>query len=374
MKGSIRSLVVMSVLGAAAVVAAVPAQAAEDSASAGHAVFVQTNDPAGNTIATFDRHPDGSLTYVTSYATGGNGGRATGAGSDPLASQGSLALIPDAGLLVAVNAGSSTISVFAVDGDRLRLEQVLSSGGPFPIGFAVHDNLLYVLGAGGQGYVSGFRIAGGLLHPTEGSTRSLELANTTPPFFLSSPAQAGFTPGGDHLVVTTKTNSTVDVFSAGPDGRLSAAPVRNSEAGVPFAFDFNGAERLVLNFAATSSLQVFSINPDDTITALGALKSDGQAAACWVTAARGYDYVSNTATGDVSQFQVSGSSVTLVNPVAASGISGSTDSAAAGGFLYVQAGIGGTVHAFSIGSGGALTPVQVATVPDGGSQEGIAAD
>ncbi len=373
MKISIRSLLVMAVLGAATVVAAVPVQAAENSPSPGHALFVQTNDPAGNAIATFDRHADGTLTYVTSYATGGNGARAKGAGSDPLASQGSLALIPDAGLLIAVNAGSNAISVFAVDGDRLRLEQVLSSGGPFPTGIAVHDNLLYVLDAGGQGYTSGFRIAGRLLHPIEGSTRSLGLANTTPPFFLSSPAQAGFTPGGDHLIVTTKTNSTVDVFSVGPDGRLSAAQVQNPEGGVPFAFVFNGAERLILNFAATSSLQAFTVNPDDTITAAGALVSDGQAAACWVTATRGYDYVSNTATGDVSQFQVSGSSVTLVNPVAASGISGPTDSAAAGGFLYVQAGIGGSVHAFSIGSGGALTPIQVANVPDGGSQEGIAA-
>ena len=374
MKSSIRSLVVMAVLGAAAVVAAVPAKAAEDSGSGGHAVFVQTNDPAGNAIATFDRHADGTLGYVTSYATGGNGGRAAGAGSDPLASQGSLALIPDAGLLVAVNAGSNTISVFAVDGDRLHLEQVLSSGGPFPTGIAVQDNLLYVLDAGGQGYVSGFRIAGGRLHPIEGSTRSLGLANTTPPFFLGSPAQAGFTPGGDHLVVTTKTNNTVDVFSVGPDGRLSTAPVLNPEAGVPFAFVFNGAERLILNFAASSSLQAFTVNPDDTISAAGALVSDGQAAACWVTPARGYDYVTNTATGDVSQFQVSGSSVTLVNPVAAPGITGATDSAAAGGFLYVQAGLGATVHAFSIGTGGALTPIQVATVPGGGSQEGIAAD
>jgi len=337
-------------------------------------VFVQTNDPAGNAIATFDRHADGTLSYVTSYATKGNGGRATGAGSDPLASQGSLALIRDAGLLIAVNAGSNTISVFAVAGDRLHLDQILSSGGPFPTGIAVQDDLLYVLDAGGQGYVSGFRIAGGLLHPIEGSTRSLGLANTTPPFFLGSPAQAGFTPGGDHLVVTTKTNNTVEVFSVGPDGRLSAAPVQNPEAGVPFAFVFNGAERLVLNFAASSSLQAFTVNPDDTISAAGALVSDGQAAACWVTPARGYDYVTNTATGDVSQFQVSGSSVTLVNAVAAAGISGATDSVAAGGFLYVQAGIGATVHAFSIGTGGALTPIQVATVPGGGSQEGIAAD
>jgi hypothetical protein len=31
------------------------------------------------------------------------------------------------------------------------------------------------------------------------------------------------------------------------------------------------------------------------------------------------------------------------------------------------------MHAFSIGAGGALSAIQVATVPDGGSQEGIVA-
>ena len=61
----------------------------------------------------------------------------------------------------------------------------------------------------------------------------------------------------------------------------------------------------------------------------------------------------------------------LVNPIAASGIPGATDSAARGQTLYVQSGASSTVHVFSIGAGGALTPIQVAAVPDGGSQEGI---
>lgn len=372
MKSSIRSLVVMAVLGAAAVVSAVPAQAANGSAA--HAVFVETNDPAGNSIATFDRHANGTLSYVTSYATGGNGGRAAGSGSDPLASQASLVLIPDAGVLIAVNAGSDTIAVFEVHGDRLHLEQVVWSGGPFPASVAVHGNLVYALDAGGQGYVSGFRLAGGFLHPIEGSTRGLGLANATPPFFLSDPAQAGFTPGGDHLIVTTKTNSTVDVFSVNPDGRLDPAPVKNSAAGLPFAFVFNGPESLVLNFAATSSLQTYRVNADNTITATGAAVGDAQAAPCWITPAAGFDYVSNTGSGSVSEFEVSGSSVTLVSSTAATGISGAIDSATAAGFLYVQSGLSGTVHAFSIGAGGALTPIQVASVPDGASQEGIAAD
>src|SRR5919108_2797672 len=137
MRRLIRPLVVAAAMAVASVAAAVPAQAAKEEARGAPAVFVQTNDPAGNAIAIFDRGPGGALSYVRSYATGGDGGRAAGSGSDPLASQGSLVLVPGANLLLAVNAGSNTISVFTVDGDRLHLEQVLSSGGPFPVGFAV---------------------------------------------------------------------------------------------------------------------------------------------------------------------------------------------------------------------------------------------
>ena len=104
--------------------------------------------------------------------------------------------------------------------------------------------------------------------------------------------------------------------------------------------------------------------------------SDTQAALCWATSARGYEYTSNTGSGSVSQFKVAGDgTVVLVNATAASNILGATDSAATGGrFLYVQSGTSGTVHAFSIGDGGSLTRIQIANIPDGGSQEGIAAN
>ena len=64
--------------------------------------------------------------------------------------------------------------------------------------------------------------------------------------------------------------------------------------------------------------------------------------------------------------------VTLVNPVAASNIPGVTDTGSAGDFLYVQSGLSSSVYVFSIGSGGTLTQVQIAAVPGGDSQEGIA--
>ncbi|HEY1456193.1 MAG TPA: beta-propeller fold lactonase family protein, partial [Candidatus Dormibacteraeota bacterium] len=339
-----------------------------------HAVFVQTNDLEGNAIAAYHRNSDGTLSYTRSYRTGGLGGRAAGSASDPLASQGSLRLLPEAGLLLAVNAGSDTISVFHVDGDRLELEQVLPSGGPFPVGFAVHGDLVYVLDGGGQGYVSGYRIEDGTLRPIAGSTRTLLLANTSPPFFLGSPAQAGFTPDGLHLIVTTKTHNTLDVFSVGEAGRLSAAPVANAEAPVPFAFVFDPAGHLVLNFAGSSSLETFTVNADNTVTPVGAPVSDGQAAACWVTKAAGFEYAANTGSNDVSQFRVApDGTVTLVNPIAASNIPGATDLAAAGGsFLYVDSSLSSSVHAFAIGAGGSLTPIQIAAVPDGDDLEGIA--
>lgn len=366
MKGPIRLLVLIGVMMTAAIAAVAPAQAS----GASGAVFVQTNDPAGNSIDAFHRGGDGTLTFLKSYQTGGLGGREAGAGSDPIATQYSLREVD--GTLLAVNPGSNTISVFEVSGDQLQLTQVISSGGLFPASFGVHGDIVYVLNAGGAGSVSGYRLAGGRLHPIEGSTRTLGLANSNPPFFLSSPAEVGFTPDGQQLIVTTKTNGTVDVFSVGADSRLSTTPVTNQAAPVPFAFVFDGVGRLVLNFAGTSSLETFTVNPDDTITPVSAPVSDTQAALCWITPASGFDYAVNTASGDVSQFQVlPDGTVSLVNPIAASGIPGATDSGAAGGFLYVQSGTSGSVHAFSIGPGGVLTPIQIASVPDGGSQEGI---
>src|SRR5881398_941687 len=208
---------------------AVLAQAAAPTAGANHAVFVQTDDPAGNSIVAYARHDDGTLTFAATYATGGNGGRAAGAAVDPLASQGGLAYDLNHALLLAPNAGSNTVSVFGVSGDALHLNQVLASGGPFPASIGVHGDLAYVLDAGFAGYVQGYRIAGGKLHPISGSQRSLGLRNGNPPAFLQSPAQVGFTPDGSKLIITMKGNGggSVYVYGVSADGRLSSSPTNN---------------------------------------------------------------------------------------------------------------------------------------------------
>ena len=356
--------------------AAIVQAADADAAGPARAVFVQTNDPSGNAIVAYRRNADGTLTPAGTYATGGRGGKELpGTQSDPLGSQGSLVYDAAHRLLLAVNAGSDSVSVFRVDGDRLELSQVLASGGPFPTGIALHANLVYVLDAGLAGFVSGYRIQGRSLQPIPGSTRTLGLPNTDPPFFLSSPGEIGFTPSGGQLLVTTKANGTVDVFAVSTGGQLSAQPVRNPEGPVPFAFTFEPAGLLTLVNAGASSVGTFRVERDGTLTPAGAPVSDGQAAACWIVSLREFDYVANTGSGDVSQYRVSGDgSVTVVNPAAASGIPGAIDMAsAAGRFLYVESGGSGSVEVFAVAPAGSLTLIQSVAVPDGGSLEGIVA-
>ena len=150
---------------------------------------------------------------------------------DHTASQGSLTYDPRHGLLYAVNAGSDTISVFAVRGDRLALRQVLGSGGTFPVSVAVRGDLVYVLNALNGGSVQGYRVFGGFLVPLPGSHRALGLDPNATPQFTTTPGQVAFTPDGSQLVVTTKGNGNdIDVFGVGFGGRLSASARREHRA------------------------------------------------------------------------------------------------------------------------------------------------
>ena len=124
-----------------------------------HAVFVQTDNTAGNQVVAYHRNANGILALAGTYATGGLGGVLNGSAVDHLASEGSLTYDPAHNMLYAVNAGSNTVSVFSVYGDQLSLRQVINSGGQFPVSVAVHGFNVYVLNAlsaNVQGYVSFF--------------------------------------------------------------------------------------------------------------------------------------------------------------------------------------------------------------------------
>jgi 6-phosphogluconolactonase (cycloisomerase 2 family) len=358
----------------AAGVAGAPSAAA---ASTG-LVFVQTNELAGNRIVVFDRAADGRLSQAGAYPTGGKGGAAAGAMSDRLASQGSLVYDAPHSLLFAVNAGSDTVTTFRVAGDRLSLESVVPSGGSFPVSVAVHGSLVYVLNAGGPGGVSGFAIGAGGLRPLGGSTRSLGLANATPPNFLTSPGQVGFTPDGSELLVTTKASgSTIDAFPVRPDGRLSATAVATPAATpVPFAFTFDASRRLVVGEAGASAVTVYTVGAGGALTGV-ASQGDNQTALCWIQRAGRYFYVANTGSNTLSGYRIGNDGrpeLFTAAGVVATTEPGPIDLAASGdgAFLYGETGVTGIVDEYGVGSDGTLSKLgTVGGLPAG--LEGIAA-
>jgi 6-phosphogluconolactonase (cycloisomerase 2 family) len=356
-------------------VTAASADAGGQHGTAAPAVFAQTNDPEGNAILVYSRGDDGTLTAGGSFATGGAGAIQPGAVVDPLASQGSVVYDRADNLLFTVNAGSDTISAFAVNGLQLSLRQVIASGGSFPTSLAVRGDLLYALNAGGDGAVRGFRIAGEKLHAINGSTRTLGLGNANPPFFLDSPGQVGFTPDGHQLIVTTKSHGTIDVFGVLPDGRLAAGVENPSASAVPFAFDFDADGQLAVISAGASALTSYDVAPDGVLTRVSGPVADTQQAGCWIAGVPGgFFYIGNTASASLSTFHVDHGVVSL--QVAATPTAGGPIDLAVpsnGAFVYSETGGAGTIDEFSVGANGALTPIGQVTGLAAHVIEGIAA-
>jgi 6-phosphogluconolactonase (cycloisomerase 2 family) len=342
---------------------------------ASHAVFVQTDATSGNHVVAYHRAADGALSPAGSYPTGGLGGVLGGSVVDHTASQGSLTYDPWHGLLYAVNAGSNTVSVFAVSGDHLALRQVLGSGGTFPVSVAVHGDLVYVVNALDGGSLQGYRVLGGVLAPLPGSSRALGLNPTASPQFTNTPGQVAFTPDGSRLIVTTKANGNdIDVFDVGFGGRLSAAPVVNSEPGtVPFAITFDSHGHLVIAEAGTNALATFTISGHGTLTNL-ATTGTGQAATCWVAPAGSFLFASNAGSAAESGFtSAANGQLTLLGATATDAGTVDASAAAGGRFLYVQTGGAGIVDSYAVGAGGTLSQIGSVTVPDAVGGEGIVA-
>jgi DNA-binding beta-propeller fold protein YncE len=294
---------------------------------------------------------------------------------DHLASQGSLAYDPAQSTLYAVNAGSNTVSVFQVRGDRLQLRQVIGSGGTFPVSIAVSGDLVAVLNAENGGALQEFISLGGLLLPLPGSNRGLGLDANATPQFVNTPGQVAYSPNGQQLIVTTKANGNdIDVFAVGRFGQLSASPVVNSEPGaVPFAVTFDASGHLVVAEAGTNSLSTFSLQRDGVVVPITSVPT-GYAATCWVAVAQGYFFASNAGSGTVSEVADNFfGSLSLVGATTTDG--GTVDASATpdGQFLYVQTGASGIVDEFHVNSNGSLFEVGATTVAGAAGGEGIVA-
>jgi 6-phosphogluconolactonase (cycloisomerase 2 family) len=343
---------------------------------ASHALFVETESTTGNHVLSYSRASDGTISFAGSYATGGVGATAVGATADPIASQDGLTLINNNSELVATNAGSDTVTVFAVDGTRLIWLQQVASQGEFPVSVASHGDLVSVANAGGAGSIAQFRLFGDFLVAQGVQVRSLGLANTNPPDFHHGVGEVAYTPNGQHLIIATKlSTNSFDVFSVGFNGTLGAAPVVTAaDNALPFSFTFDSAGRVVSAEASTSSVSTYTVNANGSLTSVGTV-SDGLSALCWISGANGYFFGSNAGSGNVSSFDENAAGTPqLVNATAATAHAGTIDSVVSpdGQTLYVESGGAGTVDAYSIGAGGSLTQIEtIFNIPV--ASEGIAA-
>ena len=203
-------------------------------------------------------------------------------------------------------------------------------------------------------------------HDLTGAPASDFACGLNPPSFARSPAQVGFTPAGNRLVVTVKGTNKIYVFPVdanGVDDKPETTQAPGPALPTYFGFTFDkkanllvaelfgtatsipaGGQGAVSSFAKAGDLAPISSDVGDEGTAAITIALEPTAGK--------FAYVANNLSASVSSYTVgTNGSVTLLAATAAP-ISGPNDlaTAAEGGasFLYVVEGGSGTVGAFQI--------------------------
>ena len=321
------------------------------------AVYVQTNDASDNRIVAYRRSADGALHPLGSYSTGGRG-----TGKPHLPSQSSVVLSRDGRWLLATNAGSDELTLFAVEPDGLGLADRVASGGAGPTSAAVHGDLVYVLN-NGSASISGFRIADGRLSPLPDSTRTLSADD-------ADPAQISFSPDGRTLVVTERGTNSISSFAVDERGYAEGPATIASAGATPYGFDFTAAGSVVVTEAfggeiGRAAASSYSIAGPGRLAPVSGSVGDTRSEVCWAAATKDgrYVYVTNFGDGTISSYTIgSDGALELLEPVAGStrlGEPGIRDEALTrdGSFLYAIDADAQRVHAWSVEDGGRLRPV-----------------
>jgi 6-phosphogluconolactonase len=293
-------------------------------AKASGAFYIQTNNPAGNTVIAYTRHANGTLTQKAVVGTGGKGAPGTPPFDFPTADgSGSVNLTPNGQLLFVVNAGDNSVSSFRITASGPKLVSHVGSHGKLPISLTSNGDLLYVVNEN-SGNIFGWTFsATGHLTPIAGSDQ--KLTAVTPKgkkAKVGVTAEIDFAADGDVLAVTQRGlpnhYGEIDTFlvshsgAAGPSHAYATPGIPN-----PFGFSSYGHQLEVTNagFVATPSLsppnpaapaQFIGTAADYDISSTGTLTFvkntlTGGRAACWLVLPKNdkFAFVTNTLSGSV---------------------------------------------------------------------------
>lgn len=335
-------------------------------------VYTLSNQASGNMVKVYKRAGDGKLTYTASYAAGGNG---SGGG---LGNQGAVVISDDNNVLLAVNAGSSSISSFKITGSGLNLKSTVSSGGTTPISIAQHGNIVYVLNGGGMGNISGFRLGeNDKLTPIPNSTRPLSSAS-------AGAAQISFVRNGKVLVVTEKATNKIITYTINEWDRPGVMHSLVSASPTPFGFAPGRFGNIYVSEAVggapnASNVSSYRIGFDGSISLTQGPVTTGQSAACWVVLTEDGKniFTTNTASNTISSYNVNpnAGSINLFQSIAATSDMGPIDAALTDNskHLYVLNAGSHTITAYAVANNGTLTALQtISGLPAGAN--GLAAN
>lgn len=323
------------------------------------AVYTETNSPSGNALEVLYRSQAGALSAGGSYATGGTGtGTGLGSGHSVVASQ-------DGRTVLAVNAGSDTVSAFRLRSQGLhQLGQAVPSGGTTPTSVAISGKLVYVMNAG-SGTISGFYLDGraGLL-PIPGSTQPLAASGT------AMDSQIQFDRTGHVLIVAERGVNKIQTFVVQRNGVAQAKETIDSTAGGPFGFDVDRAGHVLISDAAlatSSGASSYDVSSRGVLHENGVPVATGQTAACWLAAVGHHAYTDNAGSGSISTFAVApNGELSVTGTTVVSPTSHPLDMAGASGkYLYVLANGLNKVIGYRVASDGSLTQVTEFSVPVG---------
>jgi len=329
------------------------------------AVYVQTNDADHNDVIAFKRSDDGALSHLGRYETSGRG-----TGRPHLPSQSSLALSEDGQWLLVVNAGSDDLSLFAVEGDGLRLADRVSSRGRTPTSVAVSGALAYVLN-NGSGSIAGFAIDEGRLVELDGSSRPLSADG-------ADPAQVAFSRDGRTLAVTERGTDSISTYAIDDAGYATGPSTIKSAGKTPYGFDFTADGAMIVTEAfggevGAAAASSYAITAAGTLAPVSGSVPDTRSEVCWaaVTNDDRFVYVTNFGDGTISSYMVNDDgTLELRNAVAGStptNEKGIRDEAITrdGRYLYAIDADAQKVFGWTVAGDGDLVPIDsFADVPE----------
>jgi hypothetical protein len=303
-----------------------------------------------------------------------------------LTSQGSIKTNAAKKILVTVNAGSDTLSMFKIDLENpaylAMVGSPVSSGGEFPVSIAINDQgtMVCVLNAGRANGVNCYNphLELGLI-PIPNTLRSLGLILTTPPGLPGTPSQVVFSKDGQTLIAAVKGSLTsppgatpgfLAAWAIASDGSLSAEPIKSiaplgSFAG-PFSTTLIPGTNAILVADIGVGFDIFDFGADYSLSAhSSAFPIPGQQATCWssFSSKSGNFYFTDAVTSIVTevnvdknlrgtivrQYQQAASSATVDNDIASVGSSN---------FLYILAADALTIDVLNVNTAGNATTVQ----------------